>query len=149
MKRILYEQHLLSPDIGMLHAISDSPILDDTLNRLTDAADMLYYQYEAGMQGGVDICIQHLNNFGQVMGSGVLTETYRDVYLVNPAELMKFLHSEPECSNETYLMSSNLERCFHEALQSPDHSSLEDLIIEICRNHGLLYSVVFDNHAKT
>lgn len=151
LKTILYEQHIISPYMGLLHLISEEPVSEEIMNRLFHGAKIFYHQYEAcklndeGEQVGVDICIQYLNDFDTKIESEVLAESHKDVYLANPVGLIKFLHDCPEYSNDIYLMSDNIGWGFHQLLRNADAQSLENLIVETARNNGLLYGAVFNN----
>ena len=141
MKHILYEQHLVSPEIGFLHVVSEELVSDEILQNLKFAVEMLFYQYEA--DSGIDVCIQYLNNFDETIQSElVLEETYKNIYLVNPIDLVNFFHSYPEYSNEVYLMSNALNNNFHRLLQEQKEGQFSELLIDTFKNDGLIYAII-------
>ena len=141
MKHILYEQHLVSPEMGFLHVVSEELVSDKILQNLIFAAETLFHQYE--IDSGTDICIQHLNNFDETIQSKlVLEETYKNVYLVNPMNLVNFFDSYPEYSNEVYLMSDTLNNHFHKLLREKEEGQFSKLLIDVFKNHGLIYAII-------
>ena len=141
MKHILYEQHLVSPDIGFLHVVSEELVSDEILQKFRFAVEMLLYQYE--IDGRIDICIQYLNNFDETIQTELVSEeTYKNVYLVNPIDLVNFFCSYPEYSNEVYLMSETLNSNFHGLLREQKEGQFSELLIDTFKNDGLIYAII-------
>lgn len=147
MRSLLHEQRLASPDMGMLHVISEDFVGKDIIDTLEYAAMILYYQYEAGRIGNTDICVQYLRGFDVAIASGLdLIETYKQVYLTNPIELVNFFYHHPECVNEIYLMSDLLHLNFHDLLRNQGANLFDDLVKSVFEQDGLIYAVIFADH---
>ena len=146
-----YERHIVTKEMGILHFVSETEISDAIAQTMFTAAQVLYHQYGANRLGkdeaqeGVSICIQHLPDIEHLMGSGpACFETDRQLYLVNPLELIGFYQSNPETCFQLYLMSDPLYVDFHKLVKFETNKTFDDVIVSAFEQAGLLYAIVSD-----
>lgn len=146
-----YERHIVTKEMGILHFVSETEIPDKVAETMFTAAQVLYHQYDANrlgkdeVQEGVSICIQHLSDIEYLISSEpACFETDRQLYLVNPLELIEFYQSNPETCCQLYLMSDPLYVDFHKLLKFEKNKTFDDVIVSTFEQSGLLYAIVWE-----
>lgn len=145
-----YERYIGTRELGGLHLVSETLVSEKTVNTMLYAAEVLYHQYGAGRtndkgeQEGALIFVQWLTELKLIIDQAFLGETVSHVYLANPLELLIFFQSNPQATNEVYLMSDPFHTQFHDLIKNEVKRSFDDVLLKNWEQNGLMYAIVSD-----